>query len=179
MTMRMETTSLVTSKHLPRLVVCFVPNVGYKCLSPLCLSLGAFAGTVTSVSDTPGCMAHFDRKEYYYNKHTTGHVRTNEFRICATARNFKAPTAKTPLAPSSAPSVAPTLAPSTPPTTGQPTKHPTAQPTRTPTAAPTTTAQSTLAPTKSPSASPHYLAMLAMFKSRTNSGQTGVRCVNA
>ena len=133
------------------------------------------------MSDTPGCMAHFDRKEYYYNKHTTGHVRTNEFRICVTARNFKAPTAKTSLAPSSAPSVTPTLAPSTPPTTGQPTKHPTAQPTRKPTGTPTTSpsAQPTLAPTKSPSASPHYLAMLAMFKSKTNSGQTDVECVNA
>ena len=58
------------------------------------LRLGAFAGTVTSASDAPGCMAHFDKKEYYYNSHVTGHVRANEFKICVTSQ--KAPTTTNP-----------------------------------------------------------------------------------
>ena len=61
--------------------------------------LGAFAGTVTSASDAPGCMAHFDKQEYYFNNHVTGHVRVNEFKICVTsqeATKTKAPTTKKP-----------------------------------------------------------------------------------
>ena len=47
-------------------------------------------------------MAHFDKKEYYYNSHVTGHVRANEFKICVTSQKAstttkfptKAPTTK-------------------------------------------------------------------------------------
>ena len=41
-------------------------------------------------------MAHFDKQEYYYNDHVTGHVRANEFKICVTSQDALKTQAPTP-----------------------------------------------------------------------------------